>query len=99
ARKYAVHVDRGLAHFYAYLFDLRGLEVVLFHEVEHRGDETLDRRRRRPQAQRDLLEFPALAQLVGRRGGRAAVRIRVVEAAVFMREEFDGGEDILLREQ
>ena len=59
--------DADLAH-------PRRIGPVLVHEIEQRGVHALDRRRRGPQPQRDLLELPALAEIGG--GRLAACRHR-----------------------
>src|SRR5207253_7863241 len=74
-------------------------EIVGFDEGQKTGDDRLYRARRRPQAQRDLRELPALAELGYDRVGLSAVGVGVEDAAVLVREHFRGGEKALLREQ
>src|SRR5206468_12213298 len=63
------------------------------------GDETLDRRCRRPQPQRDLFEFPAFAQCSRDRFRLAAVCIRVVKPAVARGQKLARGDKALLCEE
>ena len=99
AGELAVQVEDRLVEADAQLLHLGGIDLVPLDEIEQRGIHALDRGGRGPQAQRDLLELPALAEPGGRELGLAAIRIAVVEAAVLGGEEFARRQKILLGQQ
>ena len=72
---------------------------MLLDEIEHRGVHALDRRGGRPQAQRDLFEFPALSEIGRDSLGTASVRIGIEQAAVLGGEKFASRQKVLLGQQ
>jgi hypothetical protein len=94
-----VQVEAGWLKATRTFFTLGGIDLVPFDEIEHRGVHALDRRGGRPEAQRDLLELPALSELGGDSLGAAAVRIDVVEAAVLGGQKFARRQKLLLSQQ
>src|SRR5262249_43904209 len=99
ARKPAVQVERRPAQPDAHLVDALRLDAVLLDQIEQRGVHALDRRGRWPQAQRELLQLPARAEIGRRKLRLAAVRIGVEEAAVLGGEELARRDELLLGEQ
>ena len=74
-------------------------EIVCAEQGEEAGDHRLYGARGRPQAQRDLLQFPAIAECGAHRVGRAAVGVSVEDAPILMREDFRRGAEALRGEQ
>ena len=96
ARENPVQVEHRLAQEYPQLPDPCGIDLVVLHEIEQRGHHALDRGCGGPQAQRNLLELPAAAEIGGGGLGAPAVRVAVVEAAVARGEKLAGGDEFLL---
>ena len=99
SRQLAVHVESGLPQRHAQCLDLDGIDRVLFEKIEQRRRHALHQRGGGPQPQRDLLELPAPAEIVGRELRLPAVGVAVVEAAVLGGEELARRQELLLREQ
>src|SRR3954469_5886792 len=95
----AVHVVHGLRQSDANRRDPLRREVMRAHQGEQAGDDRLDRARRGPEAQPDLLELPALAEICGHRLRIAAVGIGIEDAAVLVAEDVGRGGETLFGEK
>ena len=98
-RQLAVEIEHDRRQTDLDALDVLELERLLLQRIEQRGVHTLDRRRRRPQPQRNLFEFPTLAEILGHFLRLAAIGEGIEQAAVLVSEEFAGGEEILLGKQ
>ena len=98
-RQRAVHVINALRQTHAHFGDVRGLQIMRLRQRQQRGNHRLHRAGRRPQPQRDLFQRPLAAKVCSDGFRFAAIGIGVVNAAVFVRENFFRRQKALLRQQ
>ena len=67
--KAAVQIERRLAERDADLANMRGIDLVLLHQIEQSGVQALNDRRRRPEPQRDLFKLETLPKIGDRESG------------------------------